>query len=226
MRAGAPWAAPATVAAGRGLGALGLPSPYLFAGLLLGLAVAIARPDRLTVSDPLFAAAQAVTGVTLGAYLQSSALSTIGEAWLPVALAGLGTLLISLAAGVALARWTPADTRTAALGWVVTLALAAAGCSTRTWRRPRAASTPCSPWRSAPAPTPRSSWPFRACACSRWCCSRRSPCAGRCGCRAAGSAFAQAGGLRSGSRFPFDTWNGVVRESLPSPPPDNGAPHL
>ncbi len=120
MRAGAPWAAlaTATVAAGLGLGALGLPSPYLFAGLLLGLAAAIARPDRLTVTDPLFVAAQAVTGVTLGAYLQSSALSAIGDAWLPVALASLGTLVVSLAAGLALARWTPADTRTAALGMV------------------------------------------------------------------------------------------------------------
>ncbi len=56
--------------------------------------------------------------MTLGAYLQSSALSAIGDAWLPVALASLGTLVISLAAGVALARWTPADTRTAALGMV------------------------------------------------------------------------------------------------------------
>jgi uncharacterized protein len=120
MRAGAPWAALAAGTAGAGwtLGALGLPSPYLFAGLLLGLAVAIARPDRLAVPAPVFAAAQAVTGVTLGAYLQAGALSALGGAWLPVALASIGTLAVSLAAGVALSRFTAADRRTAALGMV------------------------------------------------------------------------------------------------------------
>jgi membrane AbrB-like protein len=120
MRAGVAWAAlaAATVAVGWTLGALGLPSPYLFAGLLLGLGAAIVRPDRLAVSAPVFAGAQAVTGVTLGAYLQSSALSAVGRAWLPVVLASVATLLLSLAAGAALARWTPTDTRTAALGMV------------------------------------------------------------------------------------------------------------
>lgn len=120
MRAGAPWAAlaAATLAVGWALGALGLPSPYLFAALLLGLAAAIARPDRLEVSGPVFAAAQAVTGVTLGAYLQASALEAVGRSWLPVLLASVATLLLSLAAGAALGRWTAADTRTAALGMV------------------------------------------------------------------------------------------------------------
>ena len=51
MRGPAPWVAlaAATGAAGWGLGEIGLPSSYLFAGLLLGLAVAIARPERLAV---------------------------------------------------------------------------------------------------------------------------------------------------------------------------------
>src|SRR5919107_4371433 len=120
MRRRAPWAAiaAATGAAGWTLGEVGLPSSYLFAGLLLGLAVAIARPERLAVPDGGFAAAQAVTGVTLGAYLQSSALQAVGRSWLPVLLASAATLLLSLAAGVALARFTATDTRTAALGMV------------------------------------------------------------------------------------------------------------
>src|SRR6185312_11152144 len=120
MRGLAPWAAlaAATGAAGWALGAVGLPSSYLFAGLLLGLAVAIARPDRLAVPDPAFAAAQAVTGVTLGAYLQSSALTAVGRSWLPVVLVSTATLLVSLGAGVLLARFTATDTRTAALGMV------------------------------------------------------------------------------------------------------------
>src|SRR5215210_1344935 len=120
MRRLAPWAvlAAATGAAGWALGEAGLPSSYLFAGLLVGLAVAIARPERLAVPERAFAAAQAVTGVTLGAYLQSSALSAVGSDWLPVLLASAATLLVSLAAGWALARFTPTDTRTAALGMV------------------------------------------------------------------------------------------------------------
>jgi uncharacterized protein len=84
----------------------------------VGLAVAIAKPDRLAVPERGFAAAQAVTGVTLGAYLQSSALQAVGRSWLPVLLASAATLLLSLGAGVALARFTATDSRTATLGMV------------------------------------------------------------------------------------------------------------
>src|SRR4051812_21174219 len=120
MRGQAPWVALAAVtgAVGWALGAIGLPSSYLFAGLLLGLVVAIARPGRLAVPDPAFAAAQAVTGVTLGAYLQSSALAAVGRRWRPVLLASGAPLVLSLGAGVALAGFTATDTRTAALGMV------------------------------------------------------------------------------------------------------------
>jgi membrane AbrB-like protein len=120
MRRLAPWAALAAAAgaAGWGLGEAGVPSSYLFAGLLVGLAAAIARPERFGFPEPLFAAAQAVTGVTLGAYLQGDALTALGGDWLPVLLASLATLLLSLVAGWALARLTPTDTRTAALGMV------------------------------------------------------------------------------------------------------------
>jgi membrane AbrB-like protein len=120
MRGPAPWVAlaAATGAAGWALGAIGLPSSYLFAALLIGLGVAIARPERLDVPDRAFAVAQAVTGVTLGAYLQSSALAAVGRSWLPVLLASAATLLLSLGAGLALARFTATETRTAALGMV------------------------------------------------------------------------------------------------------------
>jgi uncharacterized protein len=120
MRGLAPWVAlaAATGAVGWALGAVGLPSSFLFGALLLGLVVAIARPDRLAVPDRVFAAGQAVTGVTLGAYLQSSALQVVGRSWLPVLLASAATLVLSLGAGVILARLTATDTRTAALGMV------------------------------------------------------------------------------------------------------------
>src|SRR4051812_4617018 len=120
MRALAPWAAlaAATGAAGWALGAVGLPSSYLFGALLLGLAVAIVWPERLEVPPRGFAAAQAVTGVTLGAYLQSSAPSAVGRSWLPVLLASAATLLLSIGSGLVLARLTATDSRTAALGMV------------------------------------------------------------------------------------------------------------
>jgi membrane AbrB-like protein len=120
MRGPAPWVAlaAATGAIGWALGAVGLPSSFLFGALIVGLAVAVARPERLEVPDRVFAAGQAVTGVTLGAYLQSSALQAVGRSWLPVLLACGATLLLSLGAGVALARFTATDTRTAALGMV------------------------------------------------------------------------------------------------------------
>ena len=111
--------AAATGAAGGALGAAGVPSSYLFGALLLGLVVAIAWPERLEVPARGFAAAQAVTGVTLGAYLQSSALSAVGRSTgCPSLLASAATLSLSLAAGVALARFTGTDTRTASLGMV------------------------------------------------------------------------------------------------------------
>src|SRR3954470_3551178 len=120
MRGLAPWVAlaAATGALGWALGAVGLPSSFLFGALLVGLAVAMAWPERLEVPDRAFVAAQAVTGVTLGAYLQSSALQAVGRSWLPVLLVSAATLLISLGAGVALSRFTATDTRTAALGMV------------------------------------------------------------------------------------------------------------
>jgi uncharacterized protein len=115
-----PWAllAAATGLGGWGLDVVGVPSSWLFAGLLIGLLVALAWPDRLVVPGAAFRAAQAVTGVTLGTYLQASSLSALGHDWLPVALVSLGTLVVSLAGGLALSKVTSVDAPTAALGMI------------------------------------------------------------------------------------------------------------
>ena len=76
----------------------------LFAALLVGVATALLRPGRVEVPGVVFRGAQAVMGVTLGAYLQSSSLSGLGHSWLPVALVGAATLMLSLACGVLLSR--------------------------------------------------------------------------------------------------------------------------
>jgi uncharacterized protein len=119
-RTAAAWGAlaAATVAVGWVLGRLSVPSNYLFAALLLGLVAALTRPDRLAVPPWGFAVSQAVTGVVLGAYLQSSSLSAVADAWLPVAIVSAGTLVVCLAAGAVLARTTEMDEPTAALGMV------------------------------------------------------------------------------------------------------------
>ena len=57
----------------------GVPSPTLFAALVVGLAAALTRPQAgLTLPPGTFLSAQAVLGVTIGAYLQTDALNALG----------------------------------------------------------------------------------------------------------------------------------------------------
>jgi uncharacterized protein len=106
------------VGAGAAMNAAGVPSPYLFAALLIGLIRALAIAQPLALPRKVFVAAQAVTGVTLGTYLQRSSLHVLADDWLAVALVSLATLGISLAAGNVLARLTVLDRPTAALGMI------------------------------------------------------------------------------------------------------------
>ena len=120
LRRTAPWVGAflATFVVGRLFGVAGVPSSYLFGALLVGLVVALWRPGRLEVPPIGFRAAQAFTGVALGAYLQSDALEAAADAWVAVALVSLATLGLSLLCGIVLARWTSLDRPTAALGMV------------------------------------------------------------------------------------------------------------
>lgn len=81
---------------------LGLPSPALFGGLLAGLVRALGFRRRLTVPLPAMTAAQAVVGVSMGALVDLETLRAVAANWLPVVLVTLGTLLLSLLAGLAL----------------------------------------------------------------------------------------------------------------------------
>jgi hypothetical protein len=108
----------ATAALGWALKEAGLPSSYLFAALLIGLAVALWMPGRMEVPGPAFVAGQALTGVVLGAFVRSSALKALAHSWLPVTLVSLGTLAICIAGGAALTRFTALDAPTAQLGSV------------------------------------------------------------------------------------------------------------
>jgi membrane AbrB-like protein len=86
--------------------------------MVLGIAVALRWPGGLLPDRRFFVAAQAVTGVSLGAYLQSSTLSAIADSWLEITFVSFATLALSLVAGALLSRFTEVDGPTAALGVV------------------------------------------------------------------------------------------------------------
>ncbi|WP_337063133.1 AbrB family transcriptional regulator [Kineococcus sp. G2] len=110
--------AAATAAASAGLAALGLPSPALFAGLLVGLLDALALPRALELPRGTGTAAQAAVGVTIGTLVQLSTLAALGEHWLPVLLVTLGTLVLSLGTGALLGRHRDVDPVTGAFALV------------------------------------------------------------------------------------------------------------
>ncbi len=84
------------------LGALDLPSAALFGGLLVGLARGLAGSSRLVLPRPGIMAAQATLGVSIGSLVDLDTLAALGADWLPVLLVVLGTLGLSLAAGLLL----------------------------------------------------------------------------------------------------------------------------
>jgi hypothetical protein len=110
--------AAATAVAAVALDRIGMPSSSLFAALLVGMAAALSPKRMPEVPANAFRAAQAVAGVSLGVYVQSSSLTAVADAWLPVAFVSAGTLALSLLCGWALVRTVGLDPPTAALGMV------------------------------------------------------------------------------------------------------------
>jgi membrane AbrB-like protein len=110
--------AAATAVAALLLDRIGLPSPSLFAALVVGVAAAPRIRDLPEVPLTVFRAAQAITGVSLGVYVQSSSLDAIASAWLPVVLVSAATLGLSLLCGRVLTRGAGVDPATAALGMI------------------------------------------------------------------------------------------------------------
>jgi membrane AbrB-like protein len=109
----------ATAAATVLVGFAGIPGPALFAALVVGVAWSmLVGRGRMEVPRPAFTAAQAIVGVQIGLYLHLDTLQAISADWLPVALASVGTLVITLLAGLLLARITDLDAPTASLGMV------------------------------------------------------------------------------------------------------------
>lgn len=107
-----------TAAAAFAFDRIGLPSAALFAALLVGLIAALSPAVMPQVPSGVFRVAQAVTGVSLGVYVQSSSLHVVASSWLPVTVTSAGTLFLSLLCGWALVRTVGLDPPTAALGMV------------------------------------------------------------------------------------------------------------
>jgi hypothetical protein len=84
------------------LGVLHLPSPALFGGLVAGLVRALAIGHRAAVPRSATVAAQAVVGVAMGTLVDLGTLRAVATNWLPVLLVTVGTLVLSLLAGLVL----------------------------------------------------------------------------------------------------------------------------
>lgn len=84
------------------LALLRLPSPALFAGLVVATALALAGRAPATIPRRATTLAQAVIGVVIGVLAQPSTLSGLAADWLPVLLITTGTLAVSMAAGLLL----------------------------------------------------------------------------------------------------------------------------
>ncbi len=93
-----------TVASSAVFQLVGLPSAVLFGALLGGMAHALTSPAALQVPPITFRVGQALIGVTIGALITVESLRRAVSHPVAVLLVTLGTLLVSLAAGWALAR--------------------------------------------------------------------------------------------------------------------------
>ncbi len=83
-----------------GLAALSVPSPALFAGLLVATVLALLGRAPAAVPRAATTAGQAVIGVVIGGLAQPATLAGLAQDWLPVLLVGAGTLAISMGAGL------------------------------------------------------------------------------------------------------------------------------
>ncbi len=100
---------------------VGLPAPHLITGLVVGLVLALtglARRTGAVLPRIVYLAGQAIAGVLLGTYFSLKALTGTGLALIPLLAVTVLTLLLSVGAGLLVARRTTLDEPTAALGLI------------------------------------------------------------------------------------------------------------
>jgi membrane AbrB-like protein len=89
-----------TAAVTAAMAAFAVPSPALFGGLLVATVLALAGRAPDLVPRPATTAAQAVIGVVIALIAQPSTLAGLAANWLPVLLVVVGTLAVSMGAGL------------------------------------------------------------------------------------------------------------------------------
>ncbi|MFP5073170.1 AbrB family transcriptional regulator [Pseudonocardia nantongensis] len=89
-----------TVAGTLGMDALDVPSPALFAGLAVSTVLALSGLGPARVARPATSGGQAVIGIVIGLLARPDTLVTVAAEAVPVLLISLGTLLVSMAAGL------------------------------------------------------------------------------------------------------------------------------
>lgn len=97
---------------------LGLPTPALFGSLLGGMAYALTAPVHLVIPARAFSIAQGLVGATIGALLSLPALERLVSDAGSVLAVSIGTLAISLLAGMALGLRRDVSTTTGAFALV------------------------------------------------------------------------------------------------------------
>lgn len=108
-----------TVVLTLGASQLEVPSAGLFVALFVAVVFALAGwAPSSGVPRKVGITAQAILGVEIGTLVQRDTLSTLGDNWVPVVLACIGTLVLSLAAGALLGLRRDVDTITGALALV------------------------------------------------------------------------------------------------------------
>jgi membrane AbrB-like protein len=117
------WLAVPTAALTAVMAVLGVPSPALFAGLLVATVLALVGVAPKAVPRPATTAAQAVIGVVIGVLAEPGTLAALAPQWLPVVLVTVATLAVSMAAGLLLGL------RRGVSGLTGILALTAGGAS-------------------------------------------------------------------------------------------------
>jgi membrane AbrB-like protein len=86
------------------MGALGVPSPALFAGLIAATGLALSGRAPGTIPPAASIGAQAVIGVVIGVVARPDTLAGLAGDVLPVLLSGVATLAVSMAAGLLMGR--------------------------------------------------------------------------------------------------------------------------
>jgi membrane AbrB-like protein len=101
-----------TVVTSVAMAVVGVPSAVLFGAVLGGMAHALTSPTPLDVPEWAFRAAQGLIGITVGALVDLSTLGRMADETLSILGVTAGTLLISIGAGLVLARRRDVSTTT------------------------------------------------------------------------------------------------------------------